>query len=398
MADETAKAPLVDESGQGIELQEAQAPLRPANEGGEGGYDARDLLPTAPEPAGPPPDKVKLRGPNGENEEVKVTPTMMFCSDKPPPGGWYGPFGFLRMACYFFVGVAVAGVLLMLWGLFRSKGMVVAAQNLILIPAALLAAAAAYSHEGLANEVSKVAKANDKYASLNDEFEEQLKDLGDVATKLEDMVSSGKANLEKLEQVISGIEIVSDLGKVNTVVRSFTDAEMREFMNAQTQVTKRLSNVAELKAFLEGCVSVLKHNIPSFDFKNFRRFGLRGGVGLTTVSLIVAAVNTENQAEQHAFVETIFFILDPHGEKRLSKLSHHLVKHLAGNRQFGTKGKIEAEIQRLIDNVDPKEQRGRVQEKDCKELVLAILTTITDSVQQSKSVDMSFDDVSSDEE
>lgn len=389
MADDAAKAPLVDETG--VEMTEQQAPLRTADDG----MDARDLIPMEDDAPAKIPDKVKMRGPNGEEEEVSLTPQLLFCfkdSNSAPPGGWYGPFGFLRMVAYAFVGIAFLGACFFLYGVLGIEEDGFSPVNIftraLLVPAALLAAAAAYSHEGLANQVTLVSKRNDEYSKMNDDFESQLRDLEGVATKLDNLVASGQANLEKLTMVIDGIERISDLSKVNTIVRSFTDAEMREFLAAAQSAdgeskapSRRLSNVAELKAFLEGCVSVLKHNIPSFDMKSFRRFGLRGGVGLTIVSIMVAACNTENQPEQHCLVELLFFILDPHGEGRKEKVSKHLVKHLKDHRRFGSKAAIDSELDRLIATVDLNNpaHKSRVSEKEVTDLAQAVLTTVADA-------------------
>lgn len=388
-ADGAADKPLIDEAG--IQLTEQDAPLRTSDDG-----DARDLIPQDEPAQTKIPDKVTLNRTDGVKEDIEITPKMMFCSDKGPPGGWYGPFGFLRLVAYFFVGVAFVGLFL-LGAAFFNMTVISLLTRILLIPAALLAAAAAYSHEGLANQVSVVAKRNNEYSSLDDEFESQLKDLEDVASKLDDMVKSGQANLEKLTEVLEGIERVSDLTKVNTLVRSFTDAEMREFMATGTAVTKRLSNVSELKAFLEGCIAVLKHNIPSFDLKAFRRFGLRGGVGMTIVSFMVAAVNTENQEEQHCMVEMLFFILDPHGEGRKAKVSHELVKHLKKHSKWGSKKVIDAELDRLIKTVDPNDKRGRIAEENVKELATAVLCTVAEARTDSSN-SLQFGDEASDDD
>merc|ERR1740121_2218955 len=110
----------------------------------------------------------------------------------------------------------------------------------------------------------------------------------------------------------------------------------------------------------------------------FRRYGLRGGVGLTIVSLLIAAANAENQQEQRTMTEMIFFILDPHGEERKEKVSHELVKHLSGHKKFGTKAAIDRELGRMMRTVDVADKRGRVKEEDVKELALATIGTIAD--------------------
>lgn len=316
-----------------------------------------------------PAEKVKLKGANGEETEVSLVPMLPCCGSMSPPGGWYGPFGFLRMVMFAFILLSLLGVVVWVWAIINFNWVGVALRWL-LVPGALVAAFAAYSHEGLANEVTAMANENDSYAKKNDDFHKQLKDLGSVSDKLAGFAEKGEEHINKLEHTLEGIERVGDLGKVNTILRGFTDAEMRAFLFTMERGNRVLDNIDELSSFMDGTSEVLMHNIDTFDLKLFKKLGMRG-IGLTTISLLTACACTEDKQESICLMTFIYFMLDPKNPERQSKASDNLVLHLAGTRgKFNTKLTIDAEMDRMVAST---EGEGPVGEPAAQGLVQEVL-------------------------
>ena len=78
--------------------------------------------------------------------------------------------GFLRMVALAFAFLAGPMILTFFYSLSVEEHIVSLAFCLLLSLASLLAAGAAFSHEGLAKQVTKMAKHNNMYSTLNDGF------------------------------------------------------------------------------------------------------------------------------------------------------------------------------------------------------------------------------------
>lgn len=358
MATQDAAVPLAGDLEKGVEMT---SPVEGAAAGTAAG--------TAAGKGGPPPENVKLKGPNGEESDVKLVPNLPF--GLAPPGGWYGPFGMFRIIVIAFCVLIFLGLIVWVWAAISLNWLGVALRWL-LVPGAAVAAFAAYSHEGLANEVSAVAKENDSFSSKNDMFQKQLKDMSSISDKLAEFAGQGEEHVKKLEHVLEGIERVGDLGKVNTILRGFTDAEMKSFMySGGTERGNRvLDNIDELSSFIDGTTEVLQHNIDTFSVKEFKRAGRRG-IGLTTIALLTACACTEDKEESICFLSFVYFVLDPKGENRQSKCSECLEKHMKGTTgKFTTKAAIDAELAKMVAATA---KDGPVAETDAENLVLAVL-------------------------
>lgn len=325
------------------------------------------------------PTTVKLRTVAGVKKVINVTPTLMFgLLGDSPPGGWYGQFGFLRMVAYAFFSLACVGAICLLLALryMFTEGVVPVLSALLLVAASFVAAAAAYSHEGLAVEAAEQAKLNDRFADLNDNFDQQLDELADVASALEKWAERGEGTYQHLLTTVTGLQRVNALAKVNTIIRAFTDAEMRQYMMEDKKANKRLSTQGELNVFFDGSSDILKANLPELDIGELKRLALRGGIGLTITSLIIAAVlNGDSEQEMMrstGMMALAHFILDPKESDRYDEANVTLTAILKNDLKYQSKDAVKRELRRMEKTADGS-AGSRVPEIEARPLAKAVL-------------------------
>jgi len=341
---------------------------------------------------GLPPKSLTSKSVDGVVSHVQVTPKSIFGMAE-PPGGWYGPFGFLRLVSYSFMFMSAIMLMTFVYGLAAQENIWSLSFCLILCVASLLAAGAAYSHEGLANQVSKMARHNSEYAALNDDFTRQTNDLEGVADRIDELLKGKAETIEEFKSHMSKLDQLSSLNLISTVVRSFIDAQMQEYAKSGGQGDPDgLLTHSEVRDFLNGAKTTLKDRVPEFDSMKLARSAFFPGVSLSEINLLVATIDTDFEEEKQCFMQLMFFFLNPHGVD-LNELKDCVASHLSAHEVYGQGDAVEREIDRLA-SLAPKEKRQvmyageqrethyRVPVKETKPLLGAVLHTfMTDNAE-----------------
>lgn len=329
---------------------------------------------------------VKRRGVGSDGlkteEEVRLMPKFpKFLGNVQPPGGWHGPFGFLRMVAYGFCSVSMLGVLNLLVAIYEQESMMMIIFSALLIPAAVFAAMAAYSHEGLAIQVSRMARANDKYSSLNDGFDEQNRELKQVADKINETFQGAEENLNALEGKIEMLTKMKLMGEISTIMNAYVEArhdtlQQNPELRGPGKWDGVLTAFGAVTKFFTGTEATLKHNCPFIDMDDMRNRAYQVGFANQEVSLLIAAVNTQAgeevmSAETKVMVALLFFYLEPKALNRQKEVIEELCWHLDGNDQFGNKAAVKGEINRLVEASG----EDRVPDQEAYDLTRAVLRT-----------------------
>jgi len=283
------------------------------------------------------PVSLELVRPDGRVRKVSLTkPGAKLCFGlPPPPGGWYGPFGFLRMVAYMFDAVVVVGVSCFFHSLFSEGGFVTFACALLVL-AARLAGMAAQAHEGLANQVSEIAAQNEKFARKNETLRQQVTAL----EKTEERITMATGKLEgdesQLADILAQLNQVSNLAQINTMIQAFVDAE-----SGSGSHDLCLQGKEQLHDFWSGCKNVLKKELPDFDLEELHDLSLKSGLSFTCVSLIISAVLRHCEGHPHtsgkpakghraacAFLNMVLFAMEPHKALRVNSLEASLLDAL----------------------------------------------------------------------
>mmetsp|Transcript_144562 Transcript_144562/g.366945 ORF Transcript_144562/g.366945 Transcript_144562/m.366945 type:complete len:327 (+) Transcript_144562:1390-2370(+) len=281
----------------------------------------------------------------------------------PPPGGWYGPFGFFRLVSYAFVGVAGLGVLFALSSLVCLDffGFLAAA---LLTVAALVSAAASYAHEGLANEVTEMAKQNDQFAQKNDKLTEQVKELGGVADKLQSIEKDLGVNMDQLKATLEAMHRQTSIQQLATMLSAFCDADRDGDKN------QRLTN-SEVSDFFDSSDAVLRGACPTFDFEALKQLALTVGIGLYAMRFMVNALiasGDDNPHKSTAELSLIMFCFDP---------EHHLESCLADLRLVLTdtsEEELRSILQEKKDKFAIAAENGRIPCKDLHDISHRVMT------------------------
>lgn len=283
----------------------------------------------------------------------------MCCGLPAPPGGWWGPFGFFRLVSYAFAACAVFGIILAIMaatgGPFRGIPFVgqpdgfAALASLLMSFAAVVCGFAAYAHEGLANEVTAMAKQNNVFSDKNDKLEAQVKELGGVGDRLEKLNKSMGVNMDKLQETLQSLHQVNCTMSLSTVLRAFIDADSG-YGNKDT----RLEGL-ELDDFFDSCGNVFTEAAPDFDVEKLKEEAMPVGIGMWNMRFLVNAVVAscdEVPGRSTAMLTLVLFGFNP--EKHDAELAVALKQVLK---------KPEADIAKVIAEKKTKacpEEHGRI--------------------------------------
>jgi len=244
-----------------------------------------------------------------------------------------------------------------------------------------MAAAAAYSHEGLANQVSKMARHNDEYAALNDGFNQQTNDLQKVAERIEQMLDGNEEKLEEFKKQMATLDQLSSLNQVSTITRAFIDAQMRHMFDNNGDMDGRLTQ-SEVLEFFRFAKSTLQERIPKFDLDDLARAAYFPGMSLMDIELLLAAVTSDCDEEKSCFMAFLYFLLHPRKPGTIQEVTRCLKIHFKEHPKWGKQEELTAEIARLA-NTTPEEatQEGgqkryaRISVEEAMELSRAVLHT-----------------------
>lgn len=257
------------------------------------------------------PSTMKMLEFDGSVTEVVVSSAgkVALCWGLPePPGGWFGPFGFFRLVSYAFMAVSAVGLLLS-WGSLTSMDCLGFFAGVLLSIAAAVCAAAAYSHEGLANEVTEVAKQNEQYAEKNKRMAEQVESLSGVAGKLKDVEESLGVNIEQLRATLDALHRQTSIQQLATLLRAFCDADRG------VAIDQRLMK-SEVEDFFDSSDAIFRGACPTFDFEAFKKAAVQVGIGIYAMRFMVNALiaaGDDNPHKSTAELSLIMFCFDPEG-------------------------------------------------------------------------------------
>ncbi|CAE8694630.1 unnamed protein product, partial [Polarella glacialis] len=299
---------------------------------------------------------------------------MALCCGIPaPPGGWWGPFGFFRLVSYAFAACSVFGFLLALvaatGGPFQGVPLIggqpdgfATVASLLLSFAAALCALASYAHEGLANEVTAMAKQNGAFADKNDKMDEQVKELGGVSTSLEQLKSSMGLHLDQLEDTLRSLHQVNCTMQMGTILRAFLMSD--SFGNKDSRLEGD-----ELTDFFGSAGPELKEVAPDFDFAGLQQEAMVVGIGLYNMRLLVNAVVAgcdQVPGRSTAMLALIVFGFNP--DKHFDELLRALKVVL--------KQKSEVEIKALLDakkGLARPQDHGRIPGKELMDIAREVM-------------------------
>eukprot|EP00931_Biecheleriopsis_adriatica_P066861 TRINITY_DN41103_c0_g1_i1.p1 TRINITY_DN41103_c0_g1~~TRINITY_DN41103_c0_g1_i1.p1 ORF type:complete len:422 (-),score=106.91 TRINITY_DN41103_c0_g1_i1:96-1310(-) len=267
------------------------------------------------------PGQIKILNRQGTVSTVslvdKASKAAICCGLPEPPGGWLGPFGFFRLLSYAFAACAVFGLILALMaatgGPFYGVPIIggepdgfAALASLLLSFSAVVCGLAAYAHEGLANEVTAMAKQNDIFAAKNDKLQKQLTDLQGVSTRLDGLQKSMGMHMEQLSETLRQLHQVNCTTQVSTILRAFIDAD-------RDTPDQRLEG-GELADFFGSIAEDLKQAAPDFDFTALWKESQPVGIGIYNMRFLVNAVVAaceETPGKSTAMLELIMFGFNP---------------------------------------------------------------------------------------
>lgn len=259
----------------------------------------------------PMPSSMKVLGEDGQVTAVSLglgaaEGISHFCCLPTPKGGWLGPMGFLRMVSYALAGTALLGILLaLLTVLFQD--MLGFLTSLLLVLAAGCSAVAAYAHEGLANEVSRMARQNALFASKNEEFRKQTEALGVVAQRVDSLQQSLGMHADDLQKVLDALHASVATQQLATVVRAFTDAD-------GFGTTDRCLQGSEVEEFFDHTRDLLKEAVPGFDLSRLESECKASGIGIVKMRFLVNALAAGSDAQpgrSTAMLALVLFSVDP---------------------------------------------------------------------------------------
>jgi len=280
-----------------------------------------------------------------------------------PPGGWYGPFGFFRIVSYAFAAVAGLGAMFALGCLVDLDGFGFFA-SLLLCAAAIISAIAAYSHEGLANEVTAMAKQNDLFAEKNEQLQQQVKKLGGVADRMDSIQRDLGVTEDKLKETIDALHRQTSIQQLASMLTAFCDADRDG--NKDQRLTK-----SEVDDFFDSSNAILRGACPTFDFDELKKMSMTVGIGLYAMRLMVNALiaaGDDNPHKSTAELSLVMFCFDPVGH--LESCVNNLRLVLQDDPEDLRSLLMEIRRQHAVDD-----QHGRIPCKEVHDLSHRVMTS-----------------------
>jgi len=291
----------------------------------------------------------------------------------PPPGGWYGPFGFFRMVTYFFVGLVGASVLCDLDALWNIDWLRLFS-SLLFGVAAAFCAFASYAHEGLANQVGAIKKQNDKFAKNNTMLAAQVGMLGDTNTRLEDTEKDLEGGLDQLDGVMDGLHKCDELLQISAMIRAFNSANLDGDREPRIEAE-------EFEDFWSGCHIILEKQLPHVDFHEKVDVFRKQGMCFSSVTLIIQAVLRGGDGDagaKHAaaMIALAVFASDPCDEAGLDKLHEQLAEGLITHKHpvFADADKLKEHLQEMASKASVTKSGGKsIVDDEIKPLAMAVI-------------------------
>eukprot|EP00747_Dinoflagellata_sp_TGD_P197128 gnl/TRDRNA2_/TRDRNA2_68112_c0_seq1.p1 gnl/TRDRNA2_/TRDRNA2_68112_c0~~gnl/TRDRNA2_/TRDRNA2_68112_c0_seq1.p1 ORF type:complete len:370 (+),score=85.74 gnl/TRDRNA2_/TRDRNA2_68112_c0_seq1:104-1213(+) len=304
------------------------------------------------------PNTMKVMGPDGQLHVEKLAiPDQVSCCCShvigcfpAPPMGWTGPFGLFRLIAYAFIALMALSVVMMLAILISydfGESWFSLIGSVLLFLAAGVATAAAYSHEGLANQVTEMSKQNDRFAEKNERFAKQLNSLASVDKKLQDIGGHMGQNLSDLEKTLNALNKCAHTAQLNTILRAFTSADSTAMGGDKDMVLKH----DEVDSFFMDSSECFKQAAPEYDMGPIKKLASTSGTfDLNMMRIFVMAVIAGGDSvpgKTTALLTLVAFSLDP-GE-HLDEARDEIAHIVAGEM---TKDEVREQLQGMVEDPD----------------------------------------------
>jgi hypothetical protein len=272
------------------------------------------------------PRSMKMLSEDGTVTERKIglpkaiRPCCGFC--KRPDLGWYGPFGALRLLAllltvlsWFCFALAVAQLVFL-----QFLGM---SFSLWLSAGCYLGGLSAFSHEGLSDEVSKMAEQNDRFAENNERLQQQLDELVDVRRMLEEHEAGIRDDTQHFTEFVNRFHKVNSMGQLTELLEAYFQAD--SLYGGDGNKTLEGREVAE---FFGAAEPILCEAFPTRDIPRMRSLAIHKGFDLWGVRILaVAVVHAENWKLSNAQLALVMFSLDGNLEKCADDVTVALEDH-----------------------------------------------------------------------
>lgn len=261
------------------------------------------------------------------------------CCGLDPPGGWYGPFGMLRFISISFLLLAAFGGFACLWAESWQEYL----SAVLLIVGALASAVSGFTHEGLMRQVEEYRNLNIKYHDTLEHLKAEIKGLGNIGERLDELKKTTKMNEETLQDVIHNLDFFGDMTVVNTILKAyannhFSQGERNHFLQGP-----------KLESFMTDVRGILQKDLPLLNIQELMRASAEHGLNLMQVMLISNALvvgddlPANGPARADAYIKLLLFSLEPGREQRMQAVLKTLGPVLRYSGEYGGKG-LEQEL------------------------------------------------------
>lgn len=213
-------------------------------------------------------------------EPLKLMTNLSLCCGCPLP---LNPFAMLKVLAFVFAGLSILAAVFAGYFVYQADwlGFVGA---IVLVAGGVLSAIAAYSHEGLADQVSQLARENTRFANSNLKLADQIAELGHVEERLAEAESSMEGGMEELKGTLKELHQLTAASQLGAILRAFTDAD-----SVMGDRNRKLRG-DEVEEFFDSAHPILEQAAPDFDFGVLQGEAKTAGLDLNSINLLVNAV------------------------------------------------------------------------------------------------------------
>jgi hypothetical protein len=255
-----------------------------------------------------------------------VMPVTRMCFGKltAPPGGWYGPFGFLRIVGIVFLLIFIYSCAS--FTLHMISGSSTSFLEILLMVSSLLCALCALSHEQLMKMTTLTAKENKRMAKSLDQLEVSIDGLKGVKDELEQLLQKFNVSLDQVDALFAKLAHYIDLDHVCDLLRDFMMADAAFGGNKDSVV-----DGADLLEFLEQAHVALRR-VPGLErteilavSEKYEEMGSKTGIDIGMAKLLCNAMITNNSEPERAesIRDLFLFCLEPQNPERKDIVMSH---------------------------------------------------------------------------
>jgi len=282
-----------------------------------------------------PPSPLKSITPMSAAKNAVLTQASLCCGCE-PPGGWFGPFGMLRLVAIVFFFLAGFGGFALYMGIVTNRWQDYVSAGL-LIAAALVASLAASTHEGLMKQVDDIKYENAKYENTIENMKTQIHDLHHVENRLASTSAKYQASGMELDVVIDRLNFYRDVEDVSTILKSYA------YSDYVSGDKNRILYGRELTSFMYDCGKIIAKAVPGVSVMEVHRAAESRGLSMLHIMIIVNAMVLaddpgEGPDRAEALLKLLLFALDPHRDARLKTVLEALGPLLRHSPEYSGAG------------------------------------------------------------